>query len=287
LEINMTFRKKLGSGFETLELRAAPSTLLGTGIPLDSVWHGAGPESKYEAPSYGMKPIESGFVSKPTPGSDGKSDGQTPGELAAHTQSMLDAMFAARAAARNGLADGAGQHPGARSVDKGAAEVRDFATGEHVIEGASSSLRRTPKGVSWTLKTSELEAGHVYTLWVAVFNNPDACVDGCGVDDLFRPEVAATVAYGGGHVVGPNGNATFSGHLQEGDTSGFPQDSPFVGRVGGEDLGLVDASQAVIHLVIRDHGEKIPGRVDEQIGSFSGACDVNACANVQFAAHHP
>lgn len=283
----MTFRKKLGSGIERLEMRAAPSTLLGTGIALDPAWHDSGLESKLEVPSFETKDVGSGLIVKPTFGWGGNSDGEAPPELAARPQAILDALFAARSAARKDLSDGASQHAYARSVDIDTADVVSFPTGATVIEGASSTLRRTHNGISWTLKTNDLEPGHVHTLWVVVFNNPDACVDGCGLDDLARPEVAATLAFGGGHVVGPSGIATFSGHLQEGNTSGFPSDSPFAGVVGGEHLGLVDANQAEIHLVVRDHGEKIPGRVAEQIGTFSGGCDVNACANVQFAAHHP
>lgn len=282
----MTLRKKLGSGMESLELRAAPSTLLGAGIALDPAWHGGGHGSKLASPSFGSKEVDSGFVAKPTPGREGKADREAPIEVAAKPQALLDALFAARSAARKELSDGNGQQAYARSVDVDTADVLNFPTGDRVIEGASSTLRRTPEGISWTLKTNELEPGHVYTLWVAAFNNPDACEDGCGPDDLFRPDVAATVAYGTGRVIGPNGEATFSGHLQEGDTSGFPLDSPFVG-IPGQHLGLVDASQADILFVVRDHGEVIPGRVSEQLSRYSGGCDVNNCVDAQFALHQP
>jgi hypothetical protein len=255
--MTMTIRKKLGSGIERLELRAAPSTLIGTGVSL-APRPGTGLDNQFEAPA----------------------------SISA-THSTSEAIFAARSVASKGISGGTEPHAGLRSANQDESEVRNFPTGTEVIEGASSTLRRSPNGISWTFKTNELQAGHAYTLWVVAFNNPDACVDGCGLDDLARPDVATTLAFGGGHVVGPSQSATFSGHLREGDASGFPLDSPFAGVVGGEHLGLVDAAIAEIHLVIRDHGEVIPGRVSEQIGTFSGACDVNACANVQFAAHQP
>ena len=278
----MTLRNKLGSGIESLELRAAPSTLLGTGISL-----GLSLDSTLDLSSWEAEPDDSSFVDRPTPGSRSHFEGEALPKAAAKPQAVLDAVFAARFAARGGSSERGGGHPSGgksaslQAVDEDTTEVLNFPTGDQVIEGASSTLRRTPNGISWTLKTSELNASHVHTVWVVVFNNPD---ESSGLDDLSKPEVAATLAYGGGLVVGPTGEATFSGHLQEGDTSGFPLDSPFV-EIPGRDLGLVDASQADIHLVIRDHGPKIPGRVGEQIGSFSGGCDVNACANVQFAAH--
>ena len=276
----MTLRSKLGSGIESLEMRAAPSTLLGTGIALGSEL-----QSEFAVRALAAKRVESAFVATITPGAGGQSSGSSPSEFLAKPQTLLDAVFAGRSAARNAFSDSTGHHAGAKAVAKDTADVLNFPTGDNVIEGASSTLRRTPNGISWTLKTNELQAGHAYSLWVVAFNNPDACENGCGLDDLFRPDVQTTLAYGGGHVVGPSGSATFSGHLQEGDTSGFPLDSPFVG-IPGQHLGLVDAATAEIHLVVRDHGEVIPGRVSEQIGTFSGACDENACANVQFAAHH-
>jgi hypothetical protein len=244
-ETNMTLNRKIGSGFETLETRVAPSTLLGAGILLDPAW---GKSRKLEAPSD-------------------------------------DVLQAVSALIGSGSSASSEQTVGATSVAKDTAQVFNFPTGDQLIEGASSTLRRTPNGVSWTFKTNGLQPGHAYTMWVVVFNNPEACVDGCGLDDLFREGAATTLAYGGGHVVGPSGEATFSGHLQVGDTSGFPLDSPFVG-LPGQNLGLVDAQKAEIHLVVRDHGEVIPGQLHEQLHTFSGGSGVNILANVQFAAHH-
>jgi hypothetical protein len=280
-ETNMKLKKKLGSGFETLETRVAPSTLLGAGILLDPAW---GKSGKFDTPSDEVLQAVSVLIGSRTSASSGQANIESLAEQSAKSthdvsKVVLDAFDA------KGSPASASQLADIASVSKDTAQVFNFPTGDQLIEGASSTLRRTPNGISWTFKTNGLQPGHAYTVWVVVFNNPEACVGGCGLDDLARPGVDATLAYGGGHVVGPSGEATFSGHLQVGDTSGFPLDSPFVG-LPGQHLGLVDAYKADIHLVIRDHGEVIPGQLSEQLHTFSGGSGVNTLANVQFAAHH-
>ena len=49
--------------------------------------------------------------------------------------------------------------------------------------------------------------------------------------------------------------------------------------------GLLEAQGAEVHLILRTHGLPIPGWVDEQISTFEGGCEVNVCANQQFAIH--
>ncbi|MGM0458521.1 MAG: hypothetical protein ACQERO_04185, partial [Bacteroidota bacterium] len=39
--------------------------------------------------------------------------------------------------------------------------------------------------------------------------------------------------------------------------------------------GLQDADAAEIHAVLRSHGPKVPGLVNEQINSYKGGCEVN------------
>jgi hypothetical protein len=283
----MRLRKNLGLAIESLELRAAPCSLLDTGIPLEPVGSGPLSASKIAAPNDGAEAEGFTLNAKGNHGWDSRSGSQGQDNLAGKPKAIFDAIFAGQSRLDKGRTDGSGPAARPSAVNQDTAEVRNFPTGDVVIEDASSTLRRTPNGISWTFKTSELQAKHAYTLWVVVFNYPENCVNGCGLDDLGRQDVAATLAYGGGHVVGRTGEATFSGHLQEGDTSGFPNDSPFAGVVGGEHVGLVDSRLADVHLVVRDHGVVIPQRLAEQLHTFSGTCNVNACANVQFAAHVP
>lgn len=151
------------------------------------------------------------------------------------------------------------------------------------IEGASSTLIRTDKGVSMELTTSGLEPG-AYTIWFAVFNDPDACffgVGGCGVGEDFEPGGAASpggaarfgFTYAGGHIVGDSGEATFAGHLKVGDV--------LLNNDLELDETLENARMAEIHLIVRFHGQADPGRIAEQIRS--GEFDDPEVVDVQFA----
>ncbi len=144
-----------------------------------------------------------------------------------------------------------------------------------------------------TLRTSDLEPGAAYTMWWVVFNDPDQCKypapfpgAKCGEGDIFlAPEVpnleqieAAKIWVGraAGHVIGMNSVGAFAGHLSVGDTSemilGFPG-------------GLINPEGAEIHLVVRSHGEPIPGEVADQIHTVGGGCDTNVCVDNQFTIH--
>jgi hypothetical protein len=88
--------------------------------------------------------------------------------------------------------------------------------------------------------------------------------------------VNTAVGFAAGHVVSPSGKGNFGGYVSVGDPTGF-----FIGT------GLWDPRGAEVHLVVRSHGQPIPGRVKEQISTFEGGCDVNVCVDKQFAMHLP
>lgn len=151
------------------------------------------------------------------------------------------------------------------------------------IDGATSSLWRQASGVTATVRTRELAAGHAVTLWWVVFNDPSNCNDSseslgsqCGPADLppFGGDDSAVTSllYAAGHVVGDTGDATFAARLRVGDDSAATWGP-----------GLIDPAGAEIHLVVRDHGEKRPGETDDAIRSF-GACNPQ-CDDIQFAMH--
>ena len=145
----------------------------------------------------------------------------------------------------------------------------------------SSKLVRNQNGVTVTVNTSDLEPGSAQTVWWIVFNNPEECVDGCNGADLSNPDVNGDVIYAAGNVVGGNGTSNFAAHLNEGDNDG----SIFEGAFGFPGSGLIDAETAEIHLVVRSHGQAIPGMIDEQIHTFNGGCPPNDCDDVQFSIH--
>ena len=160
----------------------------------------------------------------------------------------------------------------------------------------SSRLVRNKNGISMTLQTSGLTAGHPHTVWWVVFNEPGACEnnpDPCGLTDLFDDDVKADVLYAAGNVIGGIGTGNFAAHLSEGDDSGSI--ASLFGLPAAE--GLIDAETAEVHLIVRSHGPKIPGQVDDQINSFNGGCsgddlaggavpvNVGECSDIQFSIH--
>ena len=121
----------------------------------------------------------------------------------------------------------------------------------------TSTLTRTDSGLSFSLSTTGLEAGHAVTIWWMVFN----------------PDGPVSVQYAAGHVIDEGGAAQFGGYLQEGNTDGVINGGP----------GLLDATGANVVLVVRDHGPADPGRVDEQVHTFD-VCNPT-CTDLQISMH--
>ena len=142
------------------------------------------------------------------------------------------------------------------------------------IHDALAVLERNEDGVELTLDT-ELTPG-AYTVWWVVFNNPEFCVDGCGSDDLERPEVNASSFWATGEIVDDEGTENFSVQLLEGE---LPTGSDQV-TLGD---GLVDSFSAEIHPIIRSHGSVISGLEEVQTTTLNGGCPPNECENLQFA----
>jgi hypothetical protein len=133
------------------------------------------------------------------------------------------------------------------------------------VEGSSAMLVRTDTGVTMTIHTSGLDHGAAYTVWWVIYNNPEHCQSDACTDppDFNNPAVQATLLHATGHVIGNNGVGNFAAHLAD-DT-----------------VGLVDARKAQIELVVRSHGQPIPGMVKEQITMFDGGCSINVCESEQ------
>lgn len=165
-------------------------------------------------------------------------------------------------------------HDNGGPADRQSSNVYTFADMDDV---GDARLARTDTGVSYNLRTTGLEKGHATSIWWVIFNNPEHCATTpCTVSDLFVPDVDPAVMAGGGNMVGASGNSAYAGHLNEGQiTNEHPllQNGP----------GLVDARGAEIHLVVRSHGPVIPGLNHAMFNSFEVGCDVNDCADVQFA----
>ena len=134
-----------------------------------------------------------------------------------------------------------------------------------VVEGTSAQLVRTENGISYSIRTEGLRAGHAYTLWVVVINNPAACtVSPCSppVDIIGNPATNSQVIYGGGHVVGGDGQAGFGGHVSTGPLP----DGWFANR------GLDNPLGAGVHLVLNDHGPVLTDFMPEMIQTYRAGC---------------
>ncbi|MGH9243307.1 MAG: hypothetical protein ACRD29_03125 [Acidimicrobiales bacterium] len=131
----------------------------------------------------------------------------------------------------------------------------------------SSTLVRTDRGVSTTLETTGLTAGHVVTLWWVVFNDPDGCQAGipnvsrCGHDDALAGRGGVSPNHAAGRIVDEDGTARFGAHLRVGDTSG---------ALAGP--GLLNPRDAEVIPVLKTHGPKIAHLVSDQLHTFAGGC---------------
>lgn len=128
------------------------------------------------------------------------------------------------------------------------------------------------------------------TVWWVVFNHPENCASSpCVEDDLFVPEVEASVFNATGALVDANRKVRFATALYETGPD-FADIEPFTSLIGGP--GLVDSQGAEIHIVVRSHGPAIEGLESEQITLFlePGCQDLggpNECVDIQFAIHQP
>lgn len=138
------------------------------------------------------------------------------------------------------------------------------------IAGSSAKLTRSESAVWIRLNTTELLPG-AYTNWWAIFNNPAACTDPCNVDDLFDPAqrvaVQSSVLFAAGGIVGENGVGHFRAFLEEGVLPTGP------GQVGFGP-GLIDAENAEVHYLVRNHGPAStdPAILQKQLSHIAGGC---------------
>lgn len=161
-------------------------------------------------------------------------------------------------------------------------QVNDLVNGG-TVAGASSKITRTDQGITVSVKTT-VDPG-AYTMWLLIWNNPENCGGNpvapglrCvpGPPPNFDPP--SCVLYGAGHIVGKNGKLNYTAHRQAWDPTGDITE-------GGCLNGLTNPRGADVHAAVRTHGEAIPGMIPEQIHTVGGACGVNACDEVQAAAH--
>jgi hypothetical protein len=122
-------------------------------------------------------------------------------------------------------------------------------------------LDRTEDGISGRIMSKVSSAGDPYTLWVVVFNNPSACVDGCDEGDLGIAEVGASVFNGTGAISTPDGGLKRNGKPAGGGVVNFDFSVPAhalpsgLFLLFGDPAGLHEGNGygAEIHLVVDKH----------------------------------
>lgn len=175
------------------------------------------------------------------------------------------------------------------------AEMIDFATGTPVVGGGV--LYRSATAVKARLSTTGLDKKASYTVWWVVFNNPSACSEACGEDDIFDGPgmlnfggIAAaqiSVLYADGFVTGTDGVGNVTANLNAGpppeglgvNFGWDPEDATKRGLAAGNGNG------AEIHMVVRSHSKSIAGQVGFQTSNFDGGCVV--CEDQQAIVFNP
>lgn len=135
---------------------------------------------------------------------------------------------------------------------------------EQIVEGGSARMVIADNGVLVNYATHALTPGNIHTLWFVVIASPENCsASPCtGGDVLGNTDVvSADAGYAGGAIADEDGALTFT-HFQS--------NGPLIN--GWFNRGLVDASTSEVHLVIKDHGPALEGRLGEMLTTFRDGC---------------
>ena len=131
-----------------------------------------------------------------------------------------------------------------------------------------SKLVRHRRSVRYQVKTTGLNPGHAYTLWMVVFNNPGECAtDPCTDPDVFKAGVDGDLLWAGGTVVGHSGKARFSGRRRVGQSRGS-----VMAPLGIPAPGVTNPRGADIRFIVHDHGPKDRRYMPDMIRSIDGGC---------------
>lgn len=138
------------------------------------------------------------------------------------------------------------------------------------VAGASGWARVHNDRAMIRVRATGLEPGHAYTMWVAYFNDQNACDGPCNLPDLAI--AGAGVIWGDGDVARANGVATFVAKLRSG------AGAEYIGNTPPPPFAFAPLEVGVdneFHVIIRSHGPVIAGELVEQLTTFGGGCDVN------------
>jgi hypothetical protein len=149
----------------------------------------------------------------------------------------------------------------------------DFGTGAPVA--GHISIDRGAGSVDVNVHLRDLNAGHAFTVWAVIWNDPGECATTpCSENDL-GVTGNAVIFSGMGGVANGGGNLNANSTITSGD-----------GPIPGE---VTNLSGAEIHFVVQDHGmaSANPDTLLLQTTTFMGGCPPNTCDDVQAAIFQP
>ena len=106
------------------------------------------------------------------------------------------------------------------------------------------------------MHTSGLTAGHVYSLWWVIFQNPKGCVGGCGDDEINNAAATGvnpagvSMHYGGALTAAESGVAEFGARLLEDSVEDCATAGPYKSLCSP----MTDAAVADVLVFLMDHG---------------------------------
>ena len=132
---------------------------------------------------------------------------------------------------------------------------------EGVMNVGAAALVRENQSATFRINTTMLDPDSAYTVWVAAFNHPENCVDGCNGPDL--PAADGSVFFGSAFVTGSSGTANVEFTVL---ANNLPAGT-FI--AGGHDKGIKSGKghRVELHLIIAQHGPSI--LIDDWPGPLS------------------
>ena len=159
-----------------------------------------------------------------------------------------------------------------------AAIVGPLNCGDDCVVLGQSSILRTDRRITFTLRALSLQRSTVYGVWAFVFNNPDACsASPCSSADLDDPDTQPTLFRVVSGLSDQSGTVRFAGGIARNSQGGR--------TVFGS--GLTRPLDAEPHFVLRNHGAPIGGQFQQQLREYLGGCtpDISLCVNETAAIH--
>lgn len=135
------------------------------------------------------------------------------------------------------------------------------------VDGAKAMLMSSEAGIAGVFATKNLKPGHIYTMWVAIMNNPQACknkeANHCTSKEVLKKAdiVKSDVTYGDGVVVPADGTATFRTFVPAGKLA-----YSWLGKA------LTNPTGAEIHFALHDHGPMIAEAAHDMLTTARGGC---------------